>query len=280
MTKESHGEKKETRTAKEGRHYKEESLSSEEEQMSEVTSCDEGSDNELSDPRSEESDQTDTESGTDVEETFKRDAELLKRKRKSIQKTAAIKRAKKEEAKPTKVKPSTSKPSTSKPSTSKSARVKVSAIEVEKKKPTEPEAVVVKPEDGQKEGEEKEYDSSQIEKEDDNGKKSKKKEVPIFNDKNVDYNLFNDAPENVMARKIKISNTVMVTCKMIDAISGGANGLSYDYAALTFVRKIQNAKAFEFNLPLTLVPSIIEALKLIVKDNPKFFKKHHHSSME
>ena len=55
---------------------------------------------------------------------------------------------------------------------------------------------------------------------------------------------------------------------------GGAGGLSYDYAALTFLRKIQNQKAFEFNLPLSLAPNIIEALKLIMKDNPKFFKKH------
>jgi hypothetical protein len=261
----SHGEKKEGRAAKEVVNYKEEEVSEDEETMSEGDNSDEESDYEVSDGSDDI--KTDSESGTDVEEARKRDAELLKRKRKSVQRNEAAKKAKIAAAKAAKSKPSTSK--TSKGKTS-------SKVVVEKTKAAEPE--VEKPKEGDDKGEENQFDQSQLEKEDEGGKKSKKKEAPVFNDKNVDYNLFNDAPENVMARKIKISNTVMVTCKMIDAISGGASGLSYDYAALTFVRKIQNAKAFEFNLPLTLVPSIIEALKLIVKDNPKFFKKHHHSS--
>jgi hypothetical protein len=268
VTVQPHGEKKESRAAKENRNYQEEEIS-EEEVLSEISDNYEESDTEMSDGGSEEQSETDEESGTDVEEAARREAALLKRKRKAVVRAATIKRAKKEEVKSTRAKPSTSKPSKGK---------SLKAKDVEKPKESEPEAN--QPKEDEKEGEEKGFDNTQLEEEDKGGKKSKKKEAPIFNDKNVDYNLYNDAPENVMARKIKISNTVMVTCKMIDAISGGANGLSYDYAALTFVRKIQNAKAFEFNLPLTLVPSIIEALKLIVKDNPRFFRKHHHAPME
>lgn len=261
----SHGEKKAVREAKEARYNQEEEAEHSEEEMSEVDSSNAGSDYEMPSSGSEEESDSGSESGSSLEEAPSK--RLVKRKRK-VQPKTPIKRSKKSDEKDTKVK--APKPSTSKESKSKSVVAEKTKKTVEDVKPTK--------------GEEKGFDSNTLEekdekdeKKDEGGKKSNKKEVPLFNDKNVDYNLFNDAPENVMARKIKISNTVMVTCKMIDAISGGANGLSYDYAALTFVRKIQNAKAFEFNLPLTLVPSIIEALKLIVKDNPKFFKKHHHS---
>jgi hypothetical protein len=113
---------------------------------------------------------------------------------------------------------------------------------------------------------EKSFDTEKL-----TGKKGGKKEAPTFNDKNVDYNLFSNDPGNVVSRKIKIASNVILTCKMIESDTKG--GLSYDYAALTFQRKTRDEKAFEFNLPLTISPNLIQGLKLIMQDNPKFFSE-------
>jgi len=102
----------------------------------------------------------------------------------------------------------------------------------------------------------------------------KKKESPVFNDKNLDYNLFSDDPDNVVSKKIKIAKNVILQCSMIDGNEKGKNAAFQDYAALSFLRKTKDEKAFEFNLPLGLAPNIIEALKLIINDNPKFFHKY------
>jgi hypothetical protein len=122
--------------------------------------------------------------------------------------------------------------------------------------------------DQSSQGEEKSFDSSSI------TEKKKTRETPIFNDKNLDYNLFNNDPDNVVSKKIKISSNVIVQCRMIDGNDKGKSGLFHDYAALSFLRKTKDEKAFEFNLPLGLATNIIEALKLIIQDNPKFFQKY------
>ena len=61
--------------------------------------------------------------------------------------------------------------------------------------------------------------------------------------------------------------------RMIEATGNTAQGLAYDYAALSFVRQSKNGKAYEFNLPLTLAPSIAKGIQLLMKQNPKFFDK-------
>jgi hypothetical protein len=117
---------------------------------------------------------------------------------------------------------------------------------------------------------EKEFDVNSL------SDKKKTREAPVFNDKNLDYNLFQNAPENVISKKIKISSNVIMTCRMIDGSEGRKTASSFmqDYAALSFLRKTKDEKAFEFNLPLNLAPNIMEALKLIMNDNPKFFQKY------
>lgn len=104
-----------------------------------------------------------------------------------------------------------------------------------------------------------------------NETKREKKEPAVFNDKNVDYNLYHEAPENVATKKIKISSNVMLICKMIEA-AGDQKGLTYDYAALTISRKTKNGKAYEFNLPLTIAPNLVKGIELIMKDNKHFFQ--------
>ena len=95
-----------------------------------------------------------------------------------------------------------------------------------------------------------------------------------YNDKNVDFNLYNEAPEHIKNLKIKISSNVIMLCRMIEATGNTAQGLTYDYAALSFVRQSKNGKAYEFNLPLNLAPSIVKGITLLIKQNPKFFDKH------
>lgn len=94
-----------------------------------------------------------------------------------------------------------------------------------------------------------------------------------YNDKNVDYNLYNEAPEHIKNLKIKISSNVIMLCRMIEATGNTSQGLTYDYAALSFVRQSKNGKAYEFNLPLNLAPSIVKGITLLIKQNPKFFDK-------
>jgi len=103
------------------------------------------------------------------------------------------------------------------------------------------------------------------------GKKKRKGEPPIFSDKNCDVDLFHSSPTNVVPKRIKISNNMIVTCRLVEQTEQG-RGLAYDYAAITFQRKTGNEKLFEFIVPLNLAPRIIEALKIIVKENHKFFQ--------
>jgi hypothetical protein len=107
----------------------------------------------------------------------------------------------------------------------------------------------------------------------DENKKSSNMSVE-YNDKNVDYNLYNEAPEHIKNLKIKISSNVIMLCRMIEATGNTSQGLTYDYAALSFVRQSKNGKAYEFNLPLNLAPSIVKGITLLIKQNPKFFDKH------
>jgi hypothetical protein len=103
----------------------------------------------------------------------------------------------------------------------------------------------------------------------------KKTKTPVFNDKNCDYNVYTGDPNNVVCKKVRIDKNLILTCRMIEANEGRkTNTMSYsEYAALSFVRKMRDDRAFEFNLPLNLAPAIIEGLQLIMNDNPRFFKK-------
>ena len=98
----------------------------------------------------------------------------------------------------------------------------------------------------------------------------KKGETPLFSDKNCDVDLFHSSPTNVIPRRIKISNNMIVTCRLIDQAEGKT--FTYDYAAITFQRRTGGEKMFEFVIPLNLAPRIIEALRIIVNENHKFFQ--------
>ena len=108
-------------------------------------------------------------------------------------------------------------------------------------------------------------------KNDEDGKKKKKGEAPVFSDKNCDVDLFHSSPNNVIPQRIKVSNNMIVTCRSVEQNEQG-RGLTYDFAAITFQRKTTASKMFEFMMPMNLAPRIIEALQIIVKENHKFFQ--------
>ena len=129
-----------------------------------------------------------------------------------------------------------------------------------------------KPKPKPKEDEEEiKHEASASQKED---KKAGKKEPLPFNDRNVDVDLFHSSPNNVKPLKVKVSNNLIVTCRHIDQVDGArSGGLTYDFAALTFQRKTNNDKMFEFVVPLSSGPRIQEAIVRIIEHNPKFFTK-------
>ena len=104
------------------------------------------------------------------------------------------------------------------------------------------------------------------------GEKKKQNELPDFSDKNVDVDLYHEDTQRVIQKRIKITDNIIVSCKMISVNQRQANG--FEYAGLVFARKGRADKAFEYNLPLNLTPKIIAALNIIVTENPKFFQKN------
>lgn len=169
------------------------------------------------------------------------------------------------------------KASTSAKSTGKKVK---KSVDVKKKGKSKPVGSVKKKisrkktKDGEEEMEVEIDDESVDGKKKGDGEKKTPKLVE-FNDKNVDYNLYNEAPEHIKQMKVKLSSNILMFSRMIEASSGStAQGLSYDYAALSFQRNTKTGKAYEFNLPLSLAPTVIKGIQFLIKNNPKFFEKH------
>ena len=96
--------------------------------------------------------------------------------------------------------------------------------------------------------------------------------VKKYNDNNIHYNLYNEAPENIVECRVKLTSSCLITSRMIEA-NGEVKGLTYDMAALVICRKMKNGSVFEFTLPLSLAPSICQAIGFIMKENKQFFNK-------
>ena len=103
-------------------------------------------------------------------------------------------------------------------------------------------------------------------------KKKTKKIEKDWNTKNADFNLHNEAPENITQLKIIVSSSVMVITKMLEATPDN-KGLNYDMAVMAFCRKTRANKSFEFNLPMSMAPNIKEAMELIIEKNKNFYAK-------
>ena len=96
-----------------------------------------------------------------------------------------------------------------------------------------------------------------------------KKNPIIFNDGNVDVNLYTLEAQNIVKKKIKISSNLMILSQIIE--NWDNKNYNQEYAALTIQRKLKDGKAFEFNVPLNLAYSLQNAIQIIIDHNPKFF---------
>ena len=110
-------------------------------------------------------------------------------------------------------------------------------------------------------------------------KKKKEKEEKVdekagkrYNDSNAKYNLYHEAPENIVECKVKVSSSCYIMSKMIEA-NGETKGLTYDMASLVICRKMKNGNVFEFTLPLNIAPHIRTAISYLMKENTHFFNK-------
>ena len=107
--------------------------------------------------------------------------------------------------------------------------------------------------------------------------KDKSKEEIIWNEANCDVDLDDHAASNVHFRKIKISNNLILSCKMITHLEN--KNLHSDYPALIFSRKTNKDKTFNFMVDMRVTERLIRALQIIVDQNPVFFNKKPNASL-
>ena len=72
----------------------------------------------------------------------------------------------------------------------------------------------------------------------------------------------------VIQKRIKVTENIVVSCKMIAVNQKLAN--RFGYAAIIFARKGQTDKAIEYNLSLNLLKSWRHSISLLMK-TPNFF---------
>lgn len=103
--------------------------------------------------------------------------------------------------------------------------------------------------------------------------KEDKKKLPetMFDDSNIDVNLNTSTSKNVVEKKIMPGNNLLIVSKMLESI--GEKGQAYEYAAISFQRKMKSQKAYTFNVPLSSVGNIIQALEIIRDANQVYLSK-------
>lgn len=98
---------------------------------------------------------------------------------------------------------------------------------------------------------------------------SGKKEM--FNDKNCDVDLYEHDPDKIISKKIRINNSLIMSCKNMTINS--PNGTQYDYPTITFAKKMRDGKSFDFHVNLSAGPQMIKALHQMIDANPIYFGK-------
>lgn len=102
---------------------------------------------------------------------------------------------------------------------------------------------------------------------------TKKKQPAEYDDSNVNKTFKIGCPQSVKPLKVSLNNNYMLACKMIQANENTKGGLSYDYAGLLLLRRTKENKAYEFNMPLSLAPIMLESLQYIMNENKHFFNQ-------
>lgn len=101
-------------------------------------------------------------------------------------------------------------------------------------------------------------------------KASGKKEPKLFNDKNIDIDLYDSDPDKIVVKKIRLNKSVILSCKTIETVN--QTGAKLDWAAVILEKRMKGDLCYDFNMSLALVPVLIEGLKKIVQANPKYFQ--------
>jgi hypothetical protein len=97
----------------------------------------------------------------------------------------------------------------------------------------------------------------------------KKRILEDYNDTDVSVNLHFDALSKIVETKIKLTANMMVMCHVLDA---SQTPLNNDFPAITFSKKMkEDNKAYNFSIPMTLLPKIENAFKIIRERNPDFY---------
>lgn len=97
----------------------------------------------------------------------------------------------------------------------------------------------------------------------------KKGKIP-FSSLKTDKSFYHSTTHNVVERRVQLNNNNILACGVQNA-PGTKDQAPFEFAALSFIRKNKDGSAFEYNLPLSLTPHLIEALQYIMKENKKFF---------
>jgi len=99
-----------------------------------------------------------------------------------------------------------------------------------------------------------------------------KREPKLFNDKNIDIDLYDSDPDKIVAKKIRLNNSVLLLCKTMETVT--STGAKQDWAAMILEKRMKDDKCYDFNMSLALVPTLIKGLEKIVQSNPQYFKKN------
>ena len=94
------------------------------------------------------------------------------------------------------------------------------------------------------------------------------KEQKMFNDKNVDLDLHKNL-DSIISRRIRLNGNYILTCRTNQMQT--SDGLTIDYASVVFEKRQRDGRLFEFQFPLDITGKVIEGLKEIMKNNPKYF---------
>ena len=98
-----------------------------------------------------------------------------------------------------------------------------------------------------------------------------KKEIKMFNAKNVDLDLYN-SPNDIVSRRIRLNANYILTCRTNNLTT--QDGASIDYASIVFEKNGKGGRLNEFYIPLDLAPKCVEGFKELIKENAKYFNSY------
>ena len=95
-------------------------------------------------------------------------------------------------------------------------------------------------------------------------KKCNKKEAENFDESNLSIDLTSN---DFVKKKVKLTDNFIVESRVIEFAEGGRK---YSYPAIVFSKRMKDTKkAYDFNIPLSIGPKLVKALKFITDCDTK-----------